>query len=214
VTAGACLDTLTGAVDEKKQAQFTVALNGLRARGFMHAGFQGNVALSANGRTVVYGSWDATVWVWDVGTGRCLHTLRHDTAVLAVAISADGRIAASAGIDGTMRVWDIAAGTCLHTIAGEAPVVSVALSADGRVAVSCGWDRTARVWDIATGARVATLTGHDGFVASVALSADATLAVTGSIDQTARVWMLDWDYEFGADDSAGTTLTSRVDRQE
>jgi WD40 repeat protein len=91
---------------------------------------------------------------------------------------------------------------------------AVAMSADGRVALSGSDDKTVRAWDLAGGSCLRTLTGHTDRVSSVALSADATVAVTGSDDQTVRVWVLDWEYEFGADDSCGAAAATHFDRKE
>jgi hypothetical protein len=48
--------------------------------------------------------------------------------------------------------------------------------------------------------------------AATALSADATVAVTGGDDATVRVWALDWEHEFGADDSAGAQALGWMQR--
>jgi WD40 repeat protein len=121
-------------------------------------------------------------------------------------MSADGRIAVSAtnGHE-RVRVWDTERGVCIRTLDADSDSVAVAVSADGRIAVTGGdsTDKTLRVWDLATKTCLHTLTGHTEGIRSVALSADATVAVTGGDDATVRVWALDWDYEFGTDDSAG-----------
>jgi serine/threonine protein kinase len=111
---------------------------------------------------------------------------------------------------------------------GEAPVDRAQVAAEafeafrddgdvddpGRIAVSGSDDKTLRAWDLAGGSCLRTLTGHTYRVSSVALSADATVAVTGSDDQTMRVWVLDWEYEFGADDSCDAAAATHFDRKE
>jgi len=65
--------------------------------------------VTPDGRRVVSGSSDKTLRVWDLASGRLLHTLEgHRTAVQAVAVTPDGRFAVSGSSDGTLRVWDIA----------------------------------------------------------------------------------------------------------
>ena len=184
VASGACLYAMTG-----------------------HTGRVRSVAVSADGRIAVSGGSDTTLRVWDLGAGACLDTMAfHTNWVGSVAVSADGRVAVSA-TNGRerARVWDLERGVCIRTLDDDTDSVTVAVSADGRIAVSGGdsTDKTLRVWDLATKTCLHTLTGHTERIRSVALSADATVVVTGGDDATMRVWILDWEYEFGADDSAG-----------
>jgi WD40 repeat protein len=152
-----------------------------------------SVALHADGRRAVTGSWDKTVRVWDLDTGVCLRTLEgHTYGVNSVALHADGRRAVTGSQDRTVRVWDLDTGACLRTLEGHTnEVYSVALHADGRCAVTGSHDHTVRVWDLDTGACLRTLEGHTDRVNSVALHADGRRAVTGSHDHTVRVWDLD-----------------------
>jgi WD40 repeat protein len=63
------------------------------------------VALSADGRLAVSASWDKTLKVWDVVSGRELHTLAgHTKGINAIVLTADGRLAVSASDDHTVKV--------------------------------------------------------------------------------------------------------------
>ena len=149
-----------------------------------------SVALSADGRTTVSGSWDKTVRLWDAQTGEALRTLQgHESMVTSVALSADGRTAASGSYDKMVRLWDAQTGQALRTLQGhEGTVTSVALNADGRTAVSGSDDHTVRLWDAQTGQALHTLKDHKEGVTSVALSADGRTVVSGSNDHTVRLW--------------------------
>jgi WD40 repeat protein len=151
------------------------------------------VAVTADGRRAVSGSWDATVRVWDLDAGRCLATLEgHTSTVWGVAVTSDGRRAVSGSDDGTLRVWDLDAERCLATLQGHTDdVCGVAVTADGRRVVSGSHDGTLRVWDLGAGQRIATLEGHTGSVYGVAVTADGRRAVSGASDHTVRVWNLD-----------------------
>ena len=57
-----------------------------------------SVALSGDGKTLVSGSFDGTVKVWDVGTGRERTALKgHANLVATVALSGDGKTIVSGG---------------------------------------------------------------------------------------------------------------------
>jgi WD40 repeat protein len=67
----------------------------------------------------VSASADDTLKVWELETGRELHTLAgHINDVNAVAVTPDGRRAVSASDDGTLKVWELETGRELHTRPG------------------------------------------------------------------------------------------------
>jgi len=64
-----------------------------------------SVALSADGLTLVSGSRDQTIKVWNLSTGQAVRTLTgHTDAVISVAISADGQTLVSGSSDTTVKV--------------------------------------------------------------------------------------------------------------
>jgi len=71
------------------------------------------VAVSADGQTVVSGSYDKTVRVWDLAARQCRAILSgHTLQVSSVAVSADGQTVVSGSYDRTVRVWDLATRQC------------------------------------------------------------------------------------------------------
>ncbi|MEM6284686.1 MAG: TIR domain-containing protein, partial [Chloroflexota bacterium] len=85
-----------------------------------HSGEVLSVAYSPDGRTVVSGSSDTTLIVWDVDSGQALRTLSgHFDRVLSVAYSPDGRTVVSGSSDTTLIVWDVDSGQALRTLSGH-----------------------------------------------------------------------------------------------
>jgi WD40 repeat protein len=111
------------------------------------------VAFDPDGRRIVSGSRDQTVWVWDAQSGGELACLRgHAAAVTSVAFDPDGRRIVSGSWDQTVRVWDAQSGGELACLRGHAAAVtSVAFDPDGRRIVSGSSDQTVRVWDAQSG---------------------------------------------------------------
>lgn len=67
---------------------------------------------------VVSGSRDATLRVWDIVQGRCLHTLvGHLAAVRCVQY--DGKLVVSGAYDYMVKVWKPETEECLHTLQGH-----------------------------------------------------------------------------------------------
>ena len=163
-----------------------------------HTSLLDSVAFSPDGLTLASGSWDKTIRLWDVRTGKALKTFEgHTSVVTSVAFSPDGFTLASGSLKRTIRLWDARTGEHLHTLEGhKGGITSVAFSPDGLVLVSAGgyWsnlkDKTIRLWDVHSGDALKILEGHTGKVASVAFSPDGkTLASGGGyMDNTVRLW--------------------------
>ena len=171
-----------------------------------------SVAMSADGKRVISGSYDGTARVWDADTGKELATLSHEESVWSVAMSADGKRVISRSNDGTARLWDADTGKELASLAHESEVTSVAMSADGKRVISGSEDRTVRVWDADTGEELARLS-HESPVTSVALSTDGKRAISGSTDGTARLWDADTGEELArlSHESPVTSVALSID---
>jgi hypothetical protein len=64
-----------------------------------------SVAVTPDGRYVVSGSWDSTVRVWELTTGKEVRRLTDDIYVVSLAVTPDGRYLVCGCEDGTVRVW-------------------------------------------------------------------------------------------------------------
>jgi WD40 repeat protein len=102
-----------------------------------HTGDVNAVAVTRDGRRVVSASSDATLRLWDLGTGQTLRTLQgHTDKVNAVAVRADGRRAVSGSSDATLRLWDLETGENIATFIGDGPMLNCAVTSDGRTIIA------------------------------------------------------------------------------
>jgi len=143
------------------------------------------VAFGPKGSTLASASWDGTVRLWDIATGRPRAALTgHKGQVHAVALSPDGSMVASGGNDKTVRLWDAASGRLQRTLEGHGgDVYSVAFGPKGSLMASGSLDQIVKLWNPATGQPRHTLQGH-----AVAFSPKGAMLASACLDRTVRVW--------------------------
>lgn len=129
------------------------------ARGPLYA-----VAISPDGRSVVAGGYDRTIYLWDWASGQLRQTFGgHTNSVYALAFHPDGKLLASGSGDGTIRLWlvpetkdgpeSVADGALVAqpvaVLQADLDVVhDLAFSPNGRFLARGGSDRLLRLWDM------------------------------------------------------------------
>src|SRR5262245_38442529 len=150
------------------------------------------VAFSPKGDRLVSGGRGAA-HVWEVATGKALHTLPVEIDAVAVAYSPDGRHVAT-GSTGVV-LWDAETGKPVHKLTGEGNHVNaVAFSPDGRALLGAVMNGPVAAWDVATGKPLPGLPGNPRGVHALAFSADGKLLATGGRDfrREGEVYVWDW----------------------
>jgi guanine nucleotide-binding protein subunit beta-2-like 1 protein len=184
-----------------------------------HNNFVSDVVISSDGQFALSGSWDGTLRLWEIATGKCTRRfVGHSKDVLSVAFSPDNRQIISASRDRTIKLWNTL-GECKYTCTegGHQDWVSAVRFppvAGANNFVSAGWDNTVKVWTYALRPRgqalfdlvverPKNLTGHSGYLNTVTVSPDGSLCASGGKDGTALLWDLSEGkllYSLGADD--------------
>lgn len=155
-----------------------------------HGGPVRSIAISADGKKVLSGSFDTAAIRWSLAQGSAEQVLRfHADAVNAVAFLKDGRIA-TAGADTKIALWTEGRQQPDDVLEGHtAPIVALAVSPDGTTLASAAWDGTARLWPLGSGTK-RVLDGHTQNVNGVAFTPDGKSLVSVGYDLTVRVWPL------------------------
>ncbi|KAI9506277.1 WD40-repeat-containing domain protein, partial [Coemansia spiralis] len=148
-------------------------------------GHTGNVcalSVSADGKTIVSGSWDGSAKVWVDGV--CKRTLTiNKLTVWAVLILEDGSVI-TASADKSISRWQN--GIVTQTYSGHTDCVRALAPLSGGRFASAANDNTVRIWSL-DGKCQSVLHGHTAFIYTLAVMPNGSI-VSGGEDRTIRVW--------------------------
>ncbi|KAJ3006932.1 SCF ubiquitin ligase complex subunit cdc4 [Thoreauomyces humboldtii] len=172
-------------------------------------------AIAGYGNTLVSGSYDSTVRIWDLKSGTVVHTCRgHREKVYSVGYSHELERAVSGSMDAFVKIWCTRTGTCLYDLEGESgcrtsfsssmhwgthyghygPLLGHTslvglLELTPQYLVSAAADATLRVWSPTTGQCLANLKGHPAAITCFHHDPKLNRIVSGS-EGGVKVWEL------------------------
>lgn len=153
-----------------------------------HGNLVNSVTITRDGSTVVSGSEDHTVRVWDIQSGQARLTMRHESPVNTIALSPDGRLVAAGDDNGGVRLWEMATGRQVHLLTGHLDWVwAVAFSPDGKTLASGSEDATIKLWDVESGNQLRSIRVPEA-VNGVAFTPDGRFVVSTADDNIPRLW--------------------------
>ncbi len=183
-----------------------------------HTGAVRSIDFDPTGATLLSGSHDNTLRLWNVASGESIKALRgHGRRVESVAFSPNGQLAASAGQDGSVRVWDVAGYAESRTLGSRTlsghtdALLAARFTPNGQV-LTASRDRTAKLWDPTTTEELGRYAeGHEFLVTSAAFFDQGQRLVTGAGDNTARVWDVGTGAQIDLYKNTGRNGTAAVD---
>ncbi|KAJ3148308.1 SCF ubiquitin ligase complex subunit cdc4 [Geranomyces michiganensis] len=146
-------------------------------------------AIAGHGNTIVSGSYDSTVRVWDVVDGRIRHVCRgHQEKVYSVGYCHELEQAASGSMDTSIKVWSTRTGEMLFDLRGHTSLVGL-IAVSAKYIISAAADSTLRVWSPTAGECLAELTAHPAAITGFTYDLTSRKLVSGS-DGGIMVWDL------------------------
>ncbi|NEQ53308.1 MAG: DnaJ domain-containing protein [Leptolyngbya sp. SIO3F4] len=147
------------------------------------------LAMSWDGKTIVYGGNGAQLNVRHTKTGKLIRSFpTSGKPNRAVAFSRQGSLLA-AGSGANIVIWHRQSQKKLFELKKHTqPVSSLTFRADSQILVSGSHDKTIRLWNLNTGENIATLIGHQAAVCSVAYSLEGKVIASSGVDNTVKIW--------------------------
>ncbi|MBD2603674.1 CHAT domain-containing protein [Scytonema hofmannii FACHB-248] len=162
-----------------------------------HSDWVRSLAFSSDGKTLISGSNDETVRLWDLETRQPIHILTaHEKRVKCVGITPDGKMLVSASTDSKIKLWDQKTGKCERTIAtslNPATILNAISISPNREIIASGSASTQgliKLWNLETGKRQAAIVAHNSSVLSLAFSPDGQSLASGSKSGIIKLWHL------------------------
>jgi WD40 repeat protein len=166
----------------------------------------GPVALSPDGKRVLYGGGDNCARLLDVSKGKDLHVYKgHVAEVTCVAYSPDGKLALTGSSDKTARIWDVDAATELQKVGDlQTMVFAVAFLPDSkRFLVS---DGSLHLFEVNTGKEPHGFDRSVGILTSIAVSPDGKRVAGSYLGKSVQLWDVDTGKEVGRLEGSGGAI--------
>lgn len=163
-----------------------------------HSGGIYGLDFSPDSKLLVTGGMDNTVRIWDVKSGKEVHKIEEENAIMIsdVKFSPDGTLVAASSWDGKIRVYNVSDWSLKFLLEGHSNMItSIDFSPDGKYLASGSGNNTVKeadnsviIWDLAKGQQHCKYTGHKGTVQKVIFDVLSSQVYSTGDDGTIRVW--------------------------
>ncbi len=154
-----------------------------------HSDTINSCVFSSDSKLIASSSYDKTVKIWDVSSGKLFRNLEGHTAPVTFCIfSPDNKLIVSTSYDRTIKIWEVSSGILLKNITEiDNNISSLIYSSDGKYIIIGDIKGVIKIFDICY-EKVKTIKSHFKEITSLNSISDGNFLITGSYDKTIKIW--------------------------
>lgn len=159
-----------------------------------HNHFVSDLSLSADSNFVLSSSWDKSMRLWSLKTGKCIaRFFGSQKEVSSCTFSNDSRQIFSSGFDNKLTLWNTKG--FLKAVSGNnnhldnVSRIRYSPSAKNSYYASVGWDGKLKIWTQFFKIKV-SFVAHEGPINALAINTNGMYLATGGRDQTVKLWKI------------------------
>lgn len=155
-----------------------------------HDGYISELIFAADGHTVLSGSWDNTVRLFQLGETRMANGFSgHTSSIESIQYSPDDDYILTGSLDESVKLWDSRTGAIKKEFDAKGTVSAAFFMANTTDIVSFSWGGSATRWDVVSGKKILELF-HDDMVSilSGAIDKEGELIAFGGDDNLIRLY--------------------------
>jgi WD40 repeat protein len=147
-----------------------------------------NIAMSRNGKYIVYSADSTRAAIYDIGAGKEVASIPEKSTYISVALSHDGRTTAIKTQDGKLNLYESSTGRVIKSIVTKNFFPeTIVFSPDGKMLAVAGKQGIALL-SIPGGKQIRSMKAHDGDITSLIFSPDGSTLLTGGEDNKIIMW--------------------------
>jgi len=147
--------------------------------------------IKLNKTTIISGSFDTNIKIWDLISGECKSTLgdvNHQYYIYCLEKINENHIA-SGNNNKTIEIWNLDSNKCSHVLNGHTGSVWSLLKMNDTTLISGSEDNSIKTWNLTTNTCIKTFKRHNGTVTSLVKLNEFKIA-SGSDDGLIKIWNL------------------------
>ncbi len=156
-----------------------------------HNNIISSCCFSPDNKKLISSSWDKTIRMWDIKTGKLLKVYKgHTNNVNRCSFDLQGKQVATCSDDKTVKIWEASPRPNPLTLSGhlQGEIFHCSLNQDETKLASSGSDMSIKIWNLSNGECEKTLVGHFGAVrACYFLNQDQEI-LSASYDGKMKLW--------------------------